>query len=295
MPLNRTVLTAELMLLTATLFWGLSFPLMKHALTMLPPLALIGWRFVAALLILLPWTWAGLRHSGKQTASHGMVLGALMFMAFWLVILGLSSTTATNTGFLSALFILWVPLLSRFYLGVRLHISTLLAMLLGLAGVAVLSDWHRLTLHWGDIWVIIGSVFTAVHILLLSLWSPQHPTRVLTLWQIATVAVLSLAASAVWEPKTLPELGQSQLLGIIALTGLLSTAFAIWAQTTFQVRTSAERATLIYNLEPVFAAVFAMWLLQERLSPNILLGGGLIVAAMMLSGLWPAGARKKAA
>ena len=101
------------------------------------------------------------------------------------------------------------------------------------------------------------------------------------------MAVWSLAGSLIFEPVTWPRSWPLDLVAALVLTAVLAPVYAFWVMTTFQRWTTPTRAALIYTLEPVFAAVFAVLLAGERLSPGAWLGGVLIVVGTGVAEAWP--------
>lgn len=276
---------AELLLVCVAAGWGLGFPVMKQAVTLHPVLMVLGLRFLLSTLVMLPFSLHSLRQIGAKTCLAGIALGLLLGAAFVLLILGLQTTTAANTGFLAGLAVIWVLLLSGPLAGKLPPPEALIAVLFGMSGLVIMSDLHGMSLRWGDALVVMGSVFTALHILALDKLSVRHNNSALAFLQVATMAVVILvmqrASGGVWFPAQ----WDSALIVALVVTALFSTVVAFWIQTHYQRFTTPTRAVLIYNLEPVFSALFAVWLLHEHLSANILLGGGLILLGMSLPGV----------
>jgi drug/metabolite transporter (DMT)-like permease len=105
--------------------------------------------------------------------------------------------------------------------------------------------------------------------------------------QIATMAVLGCFGSLVFEPVSWPQTWTGSLIFALIITSVFATAYAFWAMTKFQNRTTPTRAALIYTLEPVFATIFSVWLAGDRLTAIGWFGGGLIVAGMIFAEAWP--------
>lgn len=273
---------AELLLLCVAVGWGIGFPVMKLAVNSHPVLMVLGLRFVLSTLILLPLSARKLSVMPLNTLGAGVGLGLLLGCAFIFLISGLQITTASNTGFLSGLSVIWVLLLSG-PLAWRLPMrDAVLATFFGLAGLYLMSDLHGWQLQWGDVLVIVGSIFTAIHIMVLDKLSHHHDNMTLTFLQIATMALVIMLLGYFIDGVALPAVWDRELIIALLVTVLFSTAIAFWVQTRYQRYTTPLRAILIYNLEPVFAACFSVWLLHETLSRNVLFGGGLIVLGMSL-------------
>jgi drug/metabolite transporter (DMT)-like permease len=163
---------------------------------------------------------------------------------------------------------------------------------LALIGLFLLT-WHTpWTINFGDFLVVICSVFIALHIIGLDTFTKGYDGRALAFVQIATMAVFCCFGSLVFEPVSWPQVWTGSLVFAFITTSVFATAYAFWAMTTFQKRTTPTRAALIYTLEPVFAAVFSIWLAGDRLSSIGWVGGALIVVGMIVAELWPLMARK---
>ncbi|CAI8904270.1 MULTISPECIES: DMT family transporter [Pseudomonas] len=279
---------AEALLVFVALGWGLGFPLMKEAVTGNPVLVILWLRFALAALVVLPFAWRSLSQLNRAGFSAGVLLGTLLFCSFFLLIYGLQYTTAVNTGFLAGLCVIWVPLLAGPLFKVPTGTGTKIGAVLALAGIFVMSGADVQQLHKGDLLVVFGSIFTALHILALDRLGHKAGSAALAFIQIATMAILGLLCSVFMVGQVLPTHLDASVVRAVVITAVLATAFAFWVQTRFQQRTTPARATFIYNLEPVFAAVFATLILNESLSPTVFLGGAIIVLGIALSEYWPA-------
>jgi len=158
-------------------------------------------------------------------------------------------------------------------------------LLVCVAGLYLMSDIDGWKLQRGDFLVVVGSVFTALHILALNKLTTHHDNATLTFLQIATMGAITMLIQHFMGGEVLPAVWDSELIVALLVTSVFSTVMTFWVQTHYQRYTTATRAVLIYNLEPVFAALFAAWLLHESLSANVLLGGGLILLGMCLPGI----------
>lgn len=273
---------AELLLLCVAAGWGIGFPVMKLAINSHSLLMVLGLRFALSTLILLPFSARKLGVMSFNTLAAGVGLGLLLGAAFIFLISGLQITTASNTGFLSGLSVIWVLLLSGPLAGKLPSLDAFLATLFGIVGLYLMSDVSGWQLQWGDVLVIVGSIFTAVHIMVLDRLSHHHDNLTLTFLQIATMAIVFITLEHSSGGVGLPSTWDSDLVIALLVTALFSTVIAFWVQTHYQRYTTPLRAILIYNLEPVFSTFFAVWLLHETLSGNVLFGGALILVGMSL-------------
>jgi len=286
--ITSTQRRAELMLVSVTLFWGATFPIVKEAIEILPVMAFLWVRFAfAAIVLALLAGRRGFAHLDARGWLRGIVLGSLLFAAYAFQTFGLEITSSANTGFLTGLNVVWVPLLAGPLLKKPAAVGAKIGVAIALCGLLLLTwhwPWH---LNPGDLLVVICSLFVALHILGLDCWTQGSDARALTCVQIATMAVLGCLGSLIFEPISWPRSWPMSLVVAFLVTSILATAYAFWAMTSFQCLTTPTRAALIYTLEPVWGAVFSVVLLGEQLSSLAWAGGCLIVAGMVFAEVWP--------
>jgi drug/metabolite transporter (DMT)-like permease len=264
-----------LLLIATTLIWGTTFPLLKNAVSELSPAVLICGRFVVGAIALLPFC----RQINRQLMRDGAILGVVVYCSYVTQVIGLQTTSSNRSAFITSLNVILVPILGVM-LGRSLSRRVGLAAGLALAGIGVLS-WEGGALTVGDLWVLGCAISYAVYILLMEAIAPKHPPLSLTIVQLITIALLGLiwAAPELWSQ--LPALQENW--GAIVYLGVMATALTTWTQGIAQRHVSATETAIIYALEPLFAAVFTFWWLGESLGTRGLLGGAMVVVAMVLS------------
>jgi drug/metabolite transporter (DMT)-like permease len=264
-----------LLLVLTTLVWGTTFPLLKNAVADLSPAVIVGSRFVIGAIALLPFC----RQIDRPLLRDGAILGAVVYCSYVTQVIGLQTTSSNRSAFITSLNVILVPLFG-ILLGRRLSWRIGLAALLALAGIGVLS-WEGGALTIGDLWVLGCAVSYAAYILLMESIAPKHPPLALTIVQLLTIALLGLLWAA-------PQLGsqlavlQKNWVAIVYL-GIVATAMTTWTQAIAQRYVSATETAIIYALEPIFAAVFAFWWIGESLGMRGLMGGAMVIVAMVLS------------
>ena len=279
---------AEFLLVTVTLFWGGTFPIVKEAIVDLPVMAFLWVRFLLAALLLLLFANRAIFTLGRRGFGRGVLLGTLLFLGYLFQTWGLAQTTSTNTGFLTGLNVVWVPLLAGPLLRKPPAFGAKIGVGLALSGLFLLTWNPAWSFNPGDLLVLVCSLFIAMHILGLDALTAGYDGRALTFVQVATVAVLSLLGSLVYEPVTWPRSWPLDLVSALVITAVFATVYAFWVMTSFQRLTTPTRASLIYTLEPVFAAIFSILLLGEQLTALAWAGGALIVLGMVIAELFPA-------
>jgi drug/metabolite transporter (DMT)-like permease len=280
---GRSRLMADGALALMTALWGVTFVVVKEALSHGDPFSFLTLRFATGAVVLTALAWRGMLV--PQTLRRGLVLGVFLFLGFALQTVGLVSTTPSRSAFITGLYVVLVPVLGLVLFRRVPRVPSVVGVTLAavgmryLTGVEVGADEGLST---GD-WLTLGcAVAYAFHILLTERYAPKSGATALVavqLWVVALLSALCLPFTEVHVAWT------SSFLGAVAICGLLASALAITVQTWAQARTTAVRAALIYATEPVFAAVYSVALGYEALGTREWVGGGFIVAGVLVAEL----------
>lgn len=285
---------ADLLLVGVAAIWGGTFPMVKQATELVPTFAFLAIRFDVATILLAVLFWPRMRRAGWRTWAAGAVIGVFLCGGYALQTLGMTMTSAAKTGFITGLYVVLVPIISLVWLRRSPAPAAWGGVALATAGLALLSLQGSLIPARGDLLVLGGAAAFALHVTAVARWSGAHDPTVLTVAQLATAAVLYhliSPASAPW-PVAIPGF----VWWAVAVTALGATAAAYWLQNTLQPYTTPTHTALLFATEPVWAALFAWLLVGEALTLRGYLGGGLIVAGMLLAEVpWPALRRRAAA
>ncbi len=298
-------LAADLALLLVTLIWGATFVMVKDAVSAFPVFSFMAVRFALAALALAPMVmWrrrqlAALAPDGPFAVPRrlsparlwritlpSLLIGSALFAGYAFQTAGLTLTTPAKAGFITGLSVVIVPLIAALLLRQAPGRNAWIGVLLATAGLAFLSLTTDLRVEPGDL-LVLGCAFSfAAHILLTGHFAPRHDPLLLTLGQVGTVTVLSLAAALLFDVPgdgltALMARFDGRVLFAAAFTGLLATAAAFGIQTVAQRFTTATHTALIFAAEPVFAGVFSFLLIGEVLGPRQLIGCGLILTGMI--------------
>lgn len=276
--MEREQLLAELGLASAAAVWGLGFVWMKWALASVDALALLAYRFLAAALLLLPFlSWKDLRSHLKE----GLLLGAVLWILFVPQTFGLKYTSIANSGFITGLFVAFVPFFGYLFFRRKPSAMQLLSVLLAVLGLWLLTGGIN-GFNRGDALTLVTAASGAVHLLAVDSFAKRGlKAVVLGFYQFLVTGMLSLAAALAFGSSF--SVRSTSALWFICGLVLFQTLFAFLAQLVCQKRTPAVRAALILTLEPVFTAAFSWTIAGERFIIRRALGGLLIVLAMVLS------------
>ncbi|WP_019699884.1 DMT family transporter [Paracidovorax oryzae] len=281
-----------LALLLVTMVWGTTFPAMKMLSAHLDALQIIWMRFAIALAVLSPM-WRGMR---RAEFGWGLLLGALLFLAFWLQIEGLARTSSNRNAFVTGLNVLVVPLLAMAVLGRRYGWTLWAACGMALAGMGLMFHENE-PWNLGDTLTLASTAFYAIYILALeecarrTAAAPLRATRMaamqaLVMFGAATVLVgvrHGGYATTVAQVAQLP----GDAWAAVAYLGVVASVLVVTLQAWGQQRVDAMRSAIVFGLEPVFAALTAWVLIGERLGWTGVCGAALIVAALIASQLQP--------
>ena len=270
------------LLLLVTLVWGATFPVLKVATASLSGIETSALRFVIAAACMLPWAW----RASRRAWIDGAVLGALVLTSYVAQAYGLQFISSNRSAFLTSLNVLMVPLFGMAF-GNRISVRVVLAALLASGGIGLMS-WDGGGDLIADISTVVGAAGYALYVIVLSARAGHHPARNLAATQIIWMAVLGLIwmFGAGWgtnQLQTLVQRVRPEILWGLAYLGVVATAGMLFIQAIAQRHVSADKAAVIYAMEPVFAALFAWWWLAEGLTFKAALGGAIVVFAVVLS------------
>ena len=286
--MKKEQMKGSAMLLLATLIWGCAFVAQSVGMDHMEPMSFQAVRSLLAVAALVPTIYwmdkdksAFLpRWKDKALWKTGIPCGVALFAAQGLQQTGLLYTEPGKAGFITAMYIVLVPVLGLFLrrkCGLRVWISVCLAV----AGLYLLSCVGVTQVNLGDILILGSALCFAVQILLIDSLAQNMDGLRLNCIQFIVVTVLSALTAAFTETTTWQ--------GIVACaipllyTGILSSGVAFSLQILGQQHLPPEPASLIMSLESVFAVLAGWVLLGQTLSPIELAGSGLVFAAVILS------------
>ncbi|PIQ42370.1 MAG: hypothetical protein COV52_05255 [Gammaproteobacteria bacterium CG11_big_fil_rev_8_21_14_0_20_46_22] len=272
---------AQSYLILMTAIWGMTFPLLHRAVSLITPEQLVFQRFLLACLILLPFVFKHLQRSSVLILLGGLVLGALNCGTYVFQTMGLETISASRAAFITGASVLFVPFLSPFFRLGRPRLIDFGSVLLCLLGIYVLTGENLSGITLGDFWVLLSTFCFAMTVLVVQ-WLTQRTKDylLLTFYQLffalPIIAISSRGHCFTWRWHT-----QSVLA--VVFCAVFATIIALFIQIRYQQYTTATKAALIFMLEPVFAVLFDWLLNGEGISVSMLLGGSMILMSVILS------------
>lgn len=270
------------MLLLATGLWGISNCLTSICLNELQPLTLNAFRFITGFLVLGAIYFKRLRGVNKKTLRYSVLVGLSLVVVYAGATYGVMYTSVSNAGFIGAMTVLFTPLFEFILYRKKPGKKFSFALLLCLIGIAMLTLNETLKPALGDIICLLVPTFYAVDLMLTekAVADPEVDPLALGVCDLAVVGVVMLVLSLLVETPALP---QSPKVWVSALfLGIFCSGVCLVLQSVYQKDTTATRAGLIFTLEPVFSAIFAFFLLGERLGVKGYIGSALMLMSLVV-------------
>jgi drug/metabolite transporter (DMT)-like permease len=291
MRLPRLISSPYLLLILANLFWAGNWVVGRALRGEIPPMALSFWRWIIALLVILPLARPYLRRDWPQLAAnwHWLAVFGLLGAAAYITAayIGLQYTTVTNGLLINSFIPVAIVAIGWLFLGKRLRPIEAVGVATSLLGVitiiargdpAVLAGLH---LNIGDLWILVSVFSWAIYTLMLPHRPPVHAMSFLA--AIAVFGLIGLLPAYTWE---LLVAGRHMTLSwpsavAIAYTGIFAAflGFVCWNGGVAKVGPTS--AGLFIHLMPAFGIVLSMIFLDERPEPYHAAG-----IALIFTGIW---------
>ncbi|QJQ20072.1 DMT family transporter [Pseudomonas sp. SK] len=274
---------AELVLVFITMLWGGTFLLVHNVMAVSGPMFFVGLRFAAAALFVGVVSARALPGLTFTELKAGVLIGVSIMLGYGLQTMGLQTISSSQSAFITALYVPFVPLLQWLVLGRRPGLMPSIGIGLAFIGLMLLAGPEGGRLHFseGELVTLVSAVAIAGEIILISRYAGQVDVRRVTVVQLATASLLAFLMIVPTQERIadFSWLLLASAVGLGAMSAVIQVAMN-WAQKSV----SPTRATLIYAGEPVWAGIVGR-IAGERLPGVALLGGLLIVIAVVVSEL----------
>lgn len=277
---KKTALLSDLALLFVAALWGGGFVVVKDALDLLTPMYLMSIRFILASVVLYVFLQRKIGKISLSEVKNGSVVGTLLFLAFAAQTVGLQYTTASKQGFLTATYVVMVPIIHFFIYKKVPSKTVIMSSVLAIVGIGLVSLNSSLTINAGDVLTLICAFFFAGHIISIEYFAKNMDVFKLAFLQIAVAALLFTITAFIFEPMPSEITSRSWLL--LGYMAVFATFLCFTVQTVAQKYTSSSHASIILSLESVFAAVFGVVILNEKMTLSMIVGSCIIFAAILL-------------
>jgi drug/metabolite transporter (DMT)-like permease len=291
--MKTQALKTDLLMLIAAAIWGFAFVAQREGMETMGPFLFSGVRFLIGVVALSPVVWFLSKKpqqthkaevSAKKLIFAGTVAGLLLFGGISCQQVGLQYTTAGKAGFITGLYIFFVPLIGLF-LGQKTGSGTWLGATIALFGLYLLSIKEDFSIAEGDLLQLICAVFFAAHVLVIGYLAKRMDTLKLSLVQYLVCGFISLFIAIAIEMISWDMIVATAIPLLYA--GVMSTGIAYTLQVVAQQHAHSSHAAIILSLEGAFAVLGGWLLLDEHLPARGLLGCALMLTGMFLSQLFP--------
>jgi drug/metabolite transporter (DMT)-like permease len=278
---------AVMLLILATILWGSTFSFTKVLVATLPPMYLLGYRFlITALLIFLIYPKDIIHEFARGIGDKHLLLFALINIgAIGFQTYGIQFTTASNAGFITAFSVVFVPILKKLHYKTRISTQIYLAVFTALAGLYLISFGFGMpqSINRGDFFVFICALFYGYYIITLELVVKKFSAATTMFVSFGITAAACLLLGLIFEKS--PALSTLirpavifNMLGLAILGSVIAYLCMAWGQK----HVKAEAAGIIYTLEPIFTLIIACFFLGESFAPWQMAGAGLVLAALFI-------------
>lgn len=276
---------AELWLLLITLIWGSTFVITKNALDDASPLLFIAARFTVATLLFVLFFYKKITFNLKKLSSAGWIVSLMMLIGFSLQTVGLKYTSASHSGFITGLLVIFTPI---FQVIIERRLPTkgvVIGVIMVAIGLYLLVNPRDLmdeSLLFGDFLTLLCAIAFAVYIVMLDVASKKDDIYTLIFAQLVVTSLGALMATFILETPSFGYLEVDLWISVVYLA-LMATIVATFLQTKYQKDTTPAKAAVIFTMEPVFSAVLAFLVLGEMIGLAGILGGIIIVSGLVIS------------
>lgn len=296
--MNKKIKSTLFLMLTA-IIWGTAFVAQREGMSSIGPFMFSALRMYLGTLTLIPIIYITVYRSkshlnyirpsfseeraGKKLLLQGGVwCGLIIFFAANFQQVGLVSTSAGKTAFITTLYILLVPIIGIF-LKRKLHWNIWAGVIIGTAGLYFLCITQSLTIAFGDLVILVGAFFWALHILCMDYYAPKVMVTKLIAIQFFVSGTLSLLVSLFTEPIIFS--GIMDAMPTIVYTGIMSSGFAFTFQGLGQKDANPTTASIILSTEALFGAIAGYFFLSEVFTQREFLGCVLMFTAVIIAQL----------
>jgi len=292
--LNNQSYKSDLLFLLTAAIWGFAFVAQRAGMEFVGPFTFNGIRFALGSISLLPL----LLLKGNQRKNtddfknswsqdlliSGLLLGFVLFLAATFQQVGMVYTSAGKAGFITGLYVILVPVISIF-MKKKTSVNIWVGAIIAVFGLYFLSVKENFGIENGDLLVLASALFFAIHILLISNFSPRMSAIRLSIVQFAVCSMLSLSTAFFTETIILENILKAAIP--IIYGGVFSVGVAYTLQIVGQKHAHASAASIILSLESVFAVLGGWLILSEQLSTRGMAGCLLMLLGMVLSQINP--------
>lgn len=284
--MQHKTLRGNLLLIVAAVIWGSAFVAQSEGMAYVGPFSFGAVRYLIGGIVLIPFAWLfSLKDENKDlrgTVFGGVMCGIALFLASTLQQIGIQYTTVAKSGFLTAMYIVLVPIL-RIVLGKRPTVRVWICILVAAVGVYFLCAVDGLSINIGDVLMILAALMFSVHICVIDHFVAKYSGVWLSCIQFIVVGLISVPFMFIFETPTVAAICSAWVE--ILYTAVFSSGIAYTFQILGQRDTNPVVASLIMSTESLFAALSGWIILGQAMSARELFGSLLMICAIVFAQL----------
>lgn len=282
---HRRQVAAELALVAVAAVWGLTFPLVQDAVSRIPVMTFLAYRFIPAAVIVGVVSRRDVLRLTRKDWSAGVMMGVFLTGGYVFQTLGLERTSAAHTGFITGMWVVLTPVIGALIFHYRSERHIWIAAFMSLIGLFLLSGFGGQGRVTGDLLVLVCAVSFTFHVFATDRAVAEGKVGGLVAVQLGFCGLISLLAAAGSGDLQVPRAAVVWLA--LAVTAVIASALGFFVQAYAQQQASPSRTALILASEPAFAGLFAYLLKGQTLTPLGWVGATLIMAAIVSVELAP--------
>ena len=272
---------SDFLLIFMAMIWGTAFVFQREGTDFINPFLFNGYRYFLGAIVLAPLLLLRKTKLRKDGLLTGATLGVILFFGSGLQQAGLAYTSASKGGFITSLYVIFVPILGLLIYREKPTLFTWIISGISVTGLYLVSISGAITINFGDVLIFLCSIFWGGHVLFVDKKCGKFDSILIAFAQFATASVLSFLTTVIfYQEISIPMTWN--VLEPLLYTGVLSTAVAFSIQIIAQKNAPSTDAAVIMSSEALFAAIAGFLLLGEILTTPQYIGCGLIFLSIIL-------------
>ncbi len=275
---------ADLLLLLVSAIWGTTFALLRESLRVIHPVELMAIRFSLAAIVLVAVFGQRLWPIRRRWLLDGSWLGLWLAAGYLTQVIGLATITASRSAFITSTYIIFTPFLAIPLGAVGPGVGDIVGVVLAFAGISMFSSDAGFALRSGELWTLGCALCFGIQIVITNIVAKKSDPVALSVVQVVVAALIGWACVIGRGGFQTPF--ERIPWGVLIYLAVVATATVILIQTWALARTTPVKAALIFATEPIFATIFAVTWFGEVIRGREILGGALIIAAVVITEIW---------
>ncbi|MGQ9819171.1 MAG: DMT family transporter [Candidatus Kapaibacteriales bacterium] len=278
---------AEILLLSITVIWGVTFSFTKIGLYYSTPILYLTLRFIIAVVFVYLLWFHRINKVTKKTFLMGTVLGCFYAGGFLFQTIGLQLTTVTKSAFITGLSVVLTPLVYKMIEARKITLWQKVGISIATLGLIKFTNPSFQYINTGDFLTFISTFFWAFYLVYMNKFtegtSSFEYTIQLVFVQFVIVLLLGILGLFIFETKAWYLKFDQKLILSLLYNGIIASILLTTIHTSIQKYTTPVKAALIFSLEPVFAGIFAYMIFSETLNPSELIGAVILTIGIFAS------------